>query len=105
MDLDLLQSQTKELRESQRKFNSVFKSEVSKTDNKKEKGVLTSKMLEENPLQNFTAGQTATVFNTFKQAGDFEKMIATYNQSESVIFKKSPVVRELLAWHYTKLVR
>ena len=30
-------------------------------------------------------------FNTFKQAGDFEKMIATYNQSESVIFKKSRV--------------
>ena len=56
---DLLQSQTKELRKYQRKFNSVFKSEVSKTDNKKEKGVLTSKMLEENVIQNFTAGQTA----------------------------------------------
>jgi len=97
LDLKLLQSQTEELRESQRKFNSVFKSEVLKTSNKKEKGILTNKMLEETPLQNFTAGQTATVFNTFKQAGDFEKMITTYNQSESIIFKKSPVIRELLA--------
>jgi|GEM_PF-2881715 len=97
LDLELLQSQTKELRESQRKFNSTFKSEVLKTSNKKEKGILTSKMLEETPLQNFTAGQVATVFNTFKQAGDFEKMVTIYNQSESVIFKKSPVIRELLA--------
>lgn len=97
LDIKLLQSQTEELRESQRKFNNIFKSEVLKTSNKKEKGILTTKMLEEAPLQNFTAGQTATIFNTFKQAGDFEKMITTYNQSESVIFKKSPVIRELLA--------
>ena len=34
LDLELLQSQTRELRGSQRKFNSVFKSEVLKTSNK-----------------------------------------------------------------------
>lgn len=97
LDLELLRSQTRKLRESQRKFNNGFKGEVLKTSDKKEKGILTSKMLEETSFQNFTAGQTATVFNTFKQAGDFEKMITTYNQSESEIFKKSPVIRELLA--------
>ncbi len=96
IDLQELQSQTGDLRTVQRKFNSSF-GEVSKIKDKKEKVAQVDKMLETSPLQDLTAGQTATIFNTFKQVGNFEKMISVYNQTESMIFKKSPVIRELLA--------
>lgn len=96
LNLQLLQSQTEKLRGSQRKFNSVF-DEVIKTNNKKEIVPSVDKILEKIPVQDLTAGQAASVFNSYKRAGDFQKMVDVYNQSESTVFKKSPVIRELLA--------
>ncbi len=99
-EIELLGQQMEVQREDSKKFKDTY-SQISNIADKNKKIEAISNLLEDsNGIM--PPEQLATLFNTLKDAGSFDKMIDLYNGAKSEIFKQSPIIKEFMAVAYHK---